>query len=151
YEELIPAMAAAAGQRRDLRFVWIGDGAQRSEYESRLAALGLRQRVTLTGLVGPDEIPRLLSGIDLLVHASRWEGLPRAVVQALLMEKSAISFDIDGAPEVVLPGVTGQLVPLGDVAGLARAMTELAADAPRRLEMGRAGRAQCLPRFDCAV
>lgn len=151
YEELIPAMAAALRQRPELRFVWIGDGAQRGEYEAELRRLGIRERVTLTGLVRPDEIPALLAGADLLAHASRWEGLPRAVVQAMLMEKPAISFDIDGAPEVVRPGETGLLVPLGDVAALGNTMASLAGDETARGRMGRRGRQYCLQRFDACL
>ena len=148
YEYLIPAMARAAAAEPSLRFVWIGDGAQRGEFERQLVSLGLRDRVTLTGLVAPERIPELLAGVDMLVHASAWEGLPRAVVQALLMEKPAISFDIDGAPEVVLPGETGILVPLGDAARMADAMVELARDPDKRRRLGAAGRRRCLPMFD---
>jgi len=148
YEDLVPAMAQAAAENALLRFVWIGGGAQRHEYEQQLAALGIRERVILTGLVQPDEIPGLLSGIDVLVHASRWEGLPRAAVQALLMEKPVVSFDIDGAPEVVRQNETGLLVPLGDHNALAAGMVELARDAARRATTGQAGRRLCLPMFD---
>jgi glycosyltransferase involved in cell wall biosynthesis len=84
----------------------------------------------------------------MLVHASQWEGLPRAVVQALLMEKPVVSFAIDGAPEVVLPGETGILVALNDADGLARAMLDLAANEETRRSFGRAGRELCLQRFD---
>jgi len=86
--------------------------------------------------------------MDILVHASQWEGLPRAAVQALLMEVPVISFDIDGAPEVVIPGQTGMLVPLNDVDALADAMVELAADPQRRRRFGQAGRQTCLQHFD---
>ncbi|MEE8169333.1 MAG: glycosyltransferase family 4 protein [Phycisphaerae bacterium] len=147
YEELIPTVARAAAANPTLRFVWIGDGAQRDDYERRLDRLGLRDRVYLAGLVPPAEIPRMLSGIDMLVHASRWEGLPRAVVQALLMEKPAISFDVDGAPEVVRHGETGLLAPLGDTQCLAGAILDLAGDAQRRRSLGRAGRRLCFSRF----
>ena len=148
YEQLIPAMAAAAARLPNLRFVWVGDGAQRVGYERRLARLGLRDRVHLAGRVPPREVARLLRGMDLLVHTSQWEGLPRAAVQALLMEKPVVSFDIDGAPEVVIPGRTGILVPLNDVTALAEAIVELARDPARRAQMGRAGRELCLGRFD---
>jgi glycosyltransferase involved in cell wall biosynthesis len=148
YEQLIPAMAAAAGSDPRLRFVWVGDGVKRADYEGRLGRLGIRERVHLAGLVPPREVGRLIAGMDLLVHASQWEGLPRAAVQALLMEKPAISFDIDGAPEVVIPGRTGVLVPLNDVPALAAAIVELAGDPARRAALGRAGRSLCLARFD---
>ncbi len=148
YEQLIPAMAEAARQVKALRFVWVGDGAQRNEYESQLERLGIRSRVHLTGLVPPPEVARLLAGTDALVHASQWEGLPRAAVQALLMTKPVISFDIDGAPEVVLPGQTGLLVPLNHIPGLSQTIVQLAQDAAMRERMGQAGRELCLRRFD---
>ncbi len=148
YESLIPAMAQAARRCPELRFVWVGDGAQRGEYEQQLGALGLRDRVLLTGLVRPEEVAAMIAGMDFLVHASQWEGLPRAAVQALLMERPVISFDIDGAPEVVIPHQTGVLVPLNDQSRLAEAMVELAARPDLRRACGRAGRTLCLDRFD---
>ncbi len=151
YEQLIPAMDRAARQNPDLRFVWVGDGAQRRHYEYELERLGLRDRVVLTGLLPPREVATVLAGIDLLVHASQWEGLPRAAVQALLMGKPVVSFAIDGAPEVVRPGQTGLLVPLNDRQALARAILELAANPGLRERMGRAGRQLCLRRFDAGV
>ncbi|HPF39059.1 MAG TPA: glycosyltransferase [Phycisphaerae bacterium] len=147
YEQLIEIMDRAARAEPRLRFVWIGDGAQRAEYEAELSRRNLRDRTTITGLVPPSEIPRLLSGIDILAHASQWEGLPRAVVQSLLMEKPAVSFAIDGAPEVVIPNETGSLAPLNDVAAFAAALTTLAADPAMRERLGRNGRRRCLVEF----
>jgi glycosyltransferase involved in cell wall biosynthesis len=70
------------------------------------------------------------------------------VVQALLTEVPAVSFDNDGAPEVVIPNKTGVLVPLGDTNGLAAGMTALARDPALRARLGAGGRALCLQRFD---
>lgn len=151
YEQLIPTMAAAAREEPGLRFVWIGDGAQRAEYESELKRRGLRDRVMITGLVPPSAMPRMLASIDLLAHTSQWEGLPRAVVQAMLMEKPAVSFDIDGAPEVVIPDETGALIELGDLDGFASAIVRLARDEGLRQRLGAAGRARCIREFDHRV
>ncbi|MEW6198596.1 MAG: glycosyltransferase family 4 protein [Planctomycetota bacterium] len=148
YEQLIPIMAAAARREPRLRFVWIGDGAQRAEYEAELARLGLAERTVLTGLVPPVEVPRLLAGCDILAHTSQWEGLPRVVVQALLMQVPAVAFNIDGTPEVVVDGRTGRLVPLNDLDAFVAALCELAADADARRRLGHAGRELCLERFD---
>jgi glycosyltransferase involved in cell wall biosynthesis len=148
YEKLIPAMAAAAERAPSLRFVWVGDGAQRADYEEELTFRGLRDKTHLTGLVAPNEVARMAAGMDMLVHASQWEGLPRAAVQALLMEVPVISFDIDGAPEVVIPGQTGILVPLNDVDALAAAVIDLAGDPQRRQRFGETGRQTCLQQFD---
>ncbi|HNQ24476.1 MAG TPA: glycosyltransferase family 4 protein [Phycisphaerae bacterium] len=148
YDEIIAAMPAAVARAPRMKFVWVGDGKHRTRYERRLTQLGLRERVHLVGLVRPDEIPGYLRGFDLLVHASRWEGLPRAVVQALLTEVPAVSFDNDGAPEAVVPEETGILVPYGDTKGLAEGIVHLAEDAELRQRLGRQGRRRCLAEFD---
>ena len=148
YEQLIPIMAAAARRAPKLRFVWIGDGAQRTQYEAELARLGLRERTTLVGLIPPADVPRMLAGCDILAHTSQWEGLPRAVVQALLMQVPAVAFAIDGTPEVVRDGQTGRLVPLNDLDAFAEALCQLAGDPALRQQMGHAGREHCLERFD---
>jgi len=148
YEQLIPIMAQAARKEPRLRFVWVGDGAQRAEYEAELDRLGLREKTTLVGLIPPERVPEVLAGLDILAHTSQWEGLPRAVVQALLMQVPAVAFDIDGTPEVVLDRQTGRLVPLNDVPAFAEALIELAGDADLRTRLGRAGRELCRERFD---
>ncbi len=148
YEQLIKVIDAAVRCEPSLRFVWIGDGADRGRYEDELRRRGLRDHVVLTGLLPPAEMPRVLAAIDILAHTSQWEGLPRAVVQAMLMRKPAVSFAIDGAPEVVRPGETGELADLGDIEGFAAFLVELARDANRRAACGRAGRERCLAEFD---
>lgn len=148
YDDLIAAMPAAVAACPNLRFVWIGDGPHRERYLQRLVELNLRDRVHLTGLIPPADLPSVLAGLDFVVHASRWEGLARVLVQALLTELPVISFDNDGAPEVVTPGVTGILVPMGDTQRLGQGMIELATDPDLRRRMGAAGRTACLDRFD---
>ena len=148
YEQLIPIMAAAARRDPRLRFVWVGDGAQRAEYEAELGRLGLRDKTRLLGLVPPERVPEMLAGCDILAHTSQWEGLPRAVVQALLMQVPAVAFAIDGTPEVVQDGQTGRLVALGDIDTFVSALLDLADDADLRRRMGRAGREHCRTRFD---
>ena len=148
YEEILAAMPHAVSREGRLKFVWIGDGIRRSDYERKLQALGLQDRVKMVGLISPEAIPEHVNGFDIILHASRWEGLPRAIVQGLLMGLPAISFDNDGAPEVVLPGETGMLVPFGQSAGLAEAIVELARAPELRHRLGARGRELCLKLFD---
>lgn len=148
YDEMVGAMASAVERCNRLRFVWVGDGPDRDRYTAMLRRMGLWERVRLTGLVRPEEIPPLIAGFDILAHASRWEGLPRAVVQGLLMEVPVATFDNDGAPEVIVDGETGILARFGEVGGLADAIVRLAGDPALRWRMGVAGRRLCLARFD---
>jgi glycosyltransferase involved in cell wall biosynthesis len=148
YEQLIPAMPRIVQQAPGVHFLWIGDGPHREQYLQQVSRMGLRERVHLTGLVPPEQVAEWLSAADVLVHASQWEGLPRVVVQALLLERPAVAFDVDGTPEVVLDGRTGALVRLNDIEGLAKAVVWLASDANLRRQLGQEGRALCLERFD---
>ena len=148
YEHILAALPRIVERCPRARFVWVGDGRDRGRYQATLAKLGRTGRVRFEGLVPPARIPQLLAGFDILLHASLWEGLPRAAVQALLTEVPVVCFALDGASEVVETGVTGTCVRPGDTAGLADAVIELANDADRRAALGREGRRRCLERFD---
>ena len=100
-----------------VRFVWIGDGILRDRLIADLERLGIRQSFILTGLVPPDRIPELLNAVDAVIHPSLREGLARVLPQALLVGRPVISYDVDGAREVVLPE-TGILLPPRDLDGL---------------------------------
>lgn len=148
YEQLIPIMERVARVRPDVRFVWVGDGAQRSEYETELQRRSLTERTVLVGLVPPERVAEQIAGFDVLAHPSQWEGLPRAVVQGLLMRVPAVAFAIDGTPEVVIDGQTGRLIELCNLDAFAAALCELADSPDSRVRMGAAGRELCRDRFD---
>ncbi len=127
--------------------LWIGDGIYRPRFEEILKTKGWTDRVTLTGLVPPTEVPRLLPAMNALVHPSYREGLARALPQALLGKIPVISYDCDGAAEVCIEGKTGFLVKTGDVPGLGAAMIRMAGDIPAAQAMGAFGQTFCLKHF----
>ena len=129
-----------------VRFVFIGDGILRDRLKADADRLGVGHAVVFTGLVPPDRIPELLGAVDAVVHPSLREGLARVLPQALLVGRPVISYDVDGAREVVLPE-TGILLPPRDRDGLAAAILRLAADPTLRAAMGREGRARFADRF----
>ena len=86
--------------------------------------------------------------MDMLVHVSLREGLARALPQALLAGKPVISYDIDGAKEVVLHEKTGLLLPPKSVEELQSAVLRLALDPSLRQELGRFGQSRCSKMFD---
>ena len=136
----------------EAHLLWIGDGIFRGRFEEFLRAHNWTNRVTLTGLVPPDEVPKLLPAMDVLVHPSYREGLARALPQALLAGISVISYDCDGAAEVCIdPGTgnppTGILVKTGDSKALCTAMIRLSKSRPAALQMGQTGREVCRHRF----
>lgn len=140
-------LEAAAKADRRLHYLFVGDGAWRERLARKAADLGLGGRVHFSGLVPPQDVPDYLHASDLLVHASLREGLARVLPQALLAGLPAISFDIDGAAEVIEHGSTGLLVRAEDVAGLSAALDRVASDLPAAREWGRRGRDLCRTRF----
>ena len=130
-----------------LHFCFVGDGRRRGEIEARIARSGLAGRVHLTGLLPPERIPAVMHATDILVHCSLREGLARTLPQAMLAGKPVISYDVDGAAEVVNAD-TGILLPPRDVAGLANAIRTLAETPELRRKLGEAGRALAAERFD---
>lgn len=132
----IDFVAAAEGALRAdprLRFFIAGDGELRPEVEREIAERRLGDRVRLLGW--RQDAPDVLAAMDLFLLTSRFEGLPRAVLQAMAAGVPVVATAVGGTPEVVRDGVTGRLVPPGDPSAAARAVAELAADP--------AGRARC--------
>ena len=85
---------------------------------------------------------------DAIVLASRGgDSMPAVLIEAGLMELPAIATPIEAIPEIVVPEVTGKLVPVGDVDGVARAMRALAADPGLVRTLGRSARAHCAARY----
>ena len=142
-------LLAAAGRIDDPRvcFCLVGDGPWRERIQAQIAERKLSGRFRLTGLVSPDQIPALLHASDIVVHCSLREGLARVLPQALLAGRPVISFDVDGAAEVV-DSTTGVLLAPKDVAGLAMAIKTLAHAPPLRRRLGSLGRRRCRDRFD---
>ncbi len=123
-----------------VRFLLVGDGLLRETLERQIAAAGLVEHFQLVGLVPPQRIPEFISAMDIVVHASLREGLARVLPQALIAGKPVVSYDIDGAREVVLPDKTGYLIPPTSVEQLAQAVCCLAESSEQRDAYGLEGR-----------
>ncbi len=140
---------AAAGLITNPRvyFCFVGDGRLREQIESQIHRRGLQDKFRITGLLPPEMMPAVMHASDVVIHCSLHEGLARTIPQAMLAARPVISFDTDGAPEVVDEN-TGVLVPPGDIDALAAAIGKLAGDRRLRDKLGSAGRARCREIFD---
>lgn len=105
-ESLVDAIAALG--RPDVYAVWIGDGPLRHQMEQRAQRRGLQGRFVCVG--HQDDVPALLPGLDVFVMASRYEGLPCAVAEAMTAGLPVVATAVNAVPDVVLPGETGLLV-----------------------------------------
>jgi len=127
-------------------WLFVGDGNLSEQFRSQVRELGLAERFKFTGLLPPGEIPLAIQSSDILVHCSLREGLARTLPQAMLCGRPAISFDVDGAREVV-NGKTGRLIEPKNVGQLIDACAELIDNEPLRKQLGEAGRESVVTKF----
>lgn len=117
-EDWIDALAAIPAN--DVWGVWVGDGPQRRALLARARRYGLADRLRLLG--HRDDVAELLPSFDVFALASRYEGLPCALIEAISAGVPVAATAVNAVPDVVVPGETGLLVPPGRPRVLARAL-----------------------------
>lgn len=145
---LFDAMPAVIRKIPNIRLLLAGDGILRNRFEQWAKEGGIADRVFFCGLVSPEEIGKYIGASDVVVHCSLREGLARVLPQALLCEIPVVSYDIDGAREVVKDGLTGRLITPETIKPLADAIIDILSDKDRADAMGRNGRKVCEKMFD---
>lgn len=148
HEYVIEAAREVVRQVPQVCFFFVGDGILRKELSRQIEKAGLADHFVFGGLIPPEEMPAMFSAMDMIVHTSLREGLARVLPQGLLCGKPVISYDVDGAREVVLNGRTGFLLPPKDTTGLASRIVELAQNAQLREQFGNEGRRLFARQFD---
>jgi len=145
--EYIIESAKELSKRFD-KAVWlfVGDGNLSDHFKNQVRQLGLADKIKFTGLLPPSQIPLAIQSSNILVHCSLREGLARTLPQAMLCGKPAISFDVDGAREVVNE-TTGRLIEPKNVEQLTKACAELIEDKQLRIKLGRQGRDSVKEKF----
>lgn len=118
--------ARLLGAGRDVRFVWVGEGRLRHAMAARLRALGIADRVTLTGF--REDVAELLPQLDLFLFTSAVEGLGTSLLDAQVCRVPVVATAAGGIREAVLDGETGLLAPPGDAAALADRVARLLDD-----------------------
>jgi len=130
-----------------IHLVLVGDGILRKAFETYVEINRVKNRVYFTGLVKPQDIPAYAAAMDIGVHTSLREGLPRAVVQMLAAGNPVIAFDIDGTREVIKNGINGFIVPAKDEISLEGKLRYLIENPDARKQMGQQGKKMALEEF----
>jgi len=126
--------------------MFVGDGNLSDHFKQQVRQLGLAERIKFTGLLPPSQIPLAIQSSDILVHCSLREGLARTLPQAMLCGRPAVSFDVDGAREVVNEN-TGRLIEPKNIEQLTKACAELIEDEDLRKKLGENGRESVKEKF----
>lgn len=136
----------AAAERPRLVHVLAGDGPLRAELQAEVDRRGLKDRTLVLG--SRDDVADLLAASDVMLLASRTEGMPASVIEAGAAGLPVVGYALSGVPDVVVDGESGSLVREGDAGALSRALGELLDDEGERTRMGRFARERCRARFD---
>lgn len=122
------------------RLLLVGNGELEYDLKRFVDENNLKDKVIFAGLITPEEIPSIIEIMDIVVHASLLEGLARVLPQAIMMEKPVISFDLDGAYEIIKDGVNGYLIKPLDTEQLGEKIVYLCNHPELIKEFGKKGR-----------
>ncbi len=144
----VPTFLQAArlvrGERADARFALVGDGEERPALESLCRELGLAEAVTFFGW--RRDLAAVYGDLDVVVNASRNEGTPVALIEALAAGRPVVATRVGGTPDLLGGGERGRLVPPGDPVALARAVLETLDQSEAARARAQAGRDHVLAR-----
>lgn len=139
HEYIIESAKQLSQQFPNAVWLFVGNGNLAEHYKILVRHWGLAQKIKFTGLLPPSQIPLAIQASDILVHCSLREGLARTLPQAMLCGKPVVSFDVDGAKEVVNDS-TGRLIEPKNIEQLTKACAELIENKQLRERLGAAGR-----------
>jgi len=130
--------------RPEARFALVGDGEERPALESLCRELDLDGEVTFFGW--KRDLAAVYGDLDVVVNASRNEGTPVALIEALAAAKPVVATRVGGTPDLLGDGERGRLVPPAEPAALARAVLETLGESEAARRRAQAGREHVLAR-----
>jgi len=146
---LIDAAQRLVEQGIDFDLVIVGDGQLRTELDQLIAQMGLVGRVRITGWLSGEQVREEILAARALVLPSFAEGLPVVIMEAMALRRPVVTTYVAGIPELVQPGLSGWLVPAGDLEAFVLAMRDVLNQSTEVLQrMGDTAYAQALTRHN---
>lgn len=146
HQTLLDALPAVVQAHPGVKVLLFGQGPESGRIEARIAGSPLlKAHVSMVGF--RKDLPRVLPCLDLVVHPAFMEGLGVSLLQAAACGVPLIGGRAGGIPEIVRPGINGELIEPGDVAGLAASMVALLSSREKRERYGQAGRELVVSHF----
>jgi glycosyltransferase involved in cell wall biosynthesis len=142
HEFLVRAMPAVVQAHPNILAGICGAGPLFDDLQAQISALALDEKVRLLGQW--EDVRELLAAADAFVLPSRWEGLPMALLEAMMAGLPVVAARVQGVDEVIENGVQGLLVPLESPEELSKAILQLLQDPTRRRQMGLAASARIM-------
>jgi phosphatidylinositol alpha-1,6-mannosyltransferase len=149
-DTLVSALPAVLKVAPDASLVLVGDGDDRPRLEKLAHDLGVSERAHFLHGLTPEQLFACYANCDVFALPSRGEGFGLVFLEAMAHSKPVIGGAHGGIPDIVEDGVTGLLVPHGDVERLAQALEALLNNPSRAREMGACGRDRLAKSFSFA-
>jgi glycosyltransferase involved in cell wall biosynthesis len=137
-DDLLHAFAQVRATEVDADLLLVGDGPLRPGLEALASTLGIRDRCHFSGF--RTDVGAIYAASDVVVLTSANEGTPVTIIEAQAAGKPVVSTDVGGVRDIVTDGVSGFVVPPGDLDAVADRLRALAADPDLRMRLGEAGR-----------
>jgi mannosyltransferase len=118
-----------------------------NDLKKRIEAAGLQSRIVITGELAIEEVQRWYQGLTIYAFTSRNEGFGLTLIEAMSVGAALVASRAGAAELVVEDGVTGMLMPPGNVDALVEALEPLMLDPASATAMGERGRARVLEKF----
>jgi glycosyltransferase involved in cell wall biosynthesis len=142
---LLRAAEQVLALRPKTKFVFVGEGPSRKEWELLATQLGIRDQVSFAGV--RDDMPGVYASLDLVVLPSLNEAMPMCLLEAMAARRPVIATRVGTVPKVVIAEQTGLLVEPGDVSGLAGAILRLLGNSELAIRLGENGYAHAAQHF----
>jgi len=144
-EMLLQAAQHICLDRPKTKFIFVGDGPLRTEWEALAGRLGLASRTVFTGT--RSDMPEVYAALDVVVLPSFDEAVPMCLLEAMAARKPVVATRVGSVDKIVIPERTGLLVEPGDVEGLERAIRRVLDNAALAGRLARNGHAHVTREF----
>jgi glycosyltransferase involved in cell wall biosynthesis len=121
-EDLVDAFSGMSERIGDSRLMIIGDGPLKNSLKRRIDKAGLKGKVNFTGKQRHDSIPLWMNACDVFCLPSHNEGCPNVVLEAMACGAPIVATNVGGIPELIVPGIDGELVPAREPKALSAAI-----------------------------
>jgi len=137
HEYALEVAAKLTDKYDGVKFIFVGEGEERSKLESQVEDMKLSDRVIFSGY--REDIAEVMGIFDVFIFTSLREGLPQVLIQAVAVGLPIVTFNVEGACEVVKNGENGYIVPLKGVEALEEKLEMLIREPDLREKIGRKG------------
>ena len=145
HKYIVNAMPAVLEKHPETQLYILGEGYLQDSITNQIGKLNLQENVKLLGV--RNDVNKILRASDLYIMPSLWEGLPIALLEAMLMECPIIISDVEGIDDVLTHKKNALITPPKDVDNLSRSIISLLDNKNMRIYLGKAARKRVLESF----